>query len=102
MTCKEICLCHKGSGRLLDISAVRYVICLCNGMEYCCGSRSRIGPRNIKNKAKLRKQKKIRESKNKKRIMLSIQSTTVGQFQVYAESIICNWFLNIVNTIIIN
>jgi hypothetical protein len=38
----------------------------------CCGSRLRIGPRNIKNKAKLRKQKAIEEPKNKKNIMLSI------------------------------
>jgi hypothetical protein len=38
----------------------------------CCGYRLRIGPRNIKDKAKLRiKQKEMQESKNKKSIMLT-------------------------------
>ena len=41
----------------------------------CCGYKSRIGPRNMKFKAKLRmKQEEIQESKNEKNIMVSIQS----------------------------
>jgi uncharacterized Zn finger protein (UPF0148 family) len=40
----------------------------------CCGYRLRIGPRNIEDKAKLRKQKKIQEAKNIKNIILSIRS----------------------------
>ena len=51
---------------------------------------------------KIKKAKRYENLKNKKRIMLSIQSTTDDQFQVHADNIICNWFLNIVNTIIIN
>lgn len=106
MTCKEICLCHKGFGRYSighKRSQIFDLFMQWDGIFCpCCGSILRIGPRNIKNKAKLRKQKRYENLKNKKRIMLSIQSTTDDQFQVHADNIICNWFLNIVNTIIIN
>jgi hypothetical protein len=40
----------------------------------CCGRRLRIGPRNNKFKAKLRKQKKTEEVRNEKSIMLSTLS----------------------------
>jgi uncharacterized Zn finger protein (UPF0148 family) len=67
MTCKGICTDHKGSGRY----ATGHKRCqICDlFMQWdgvfcpCCGSRLRIGPRNIEDKAKLRKQRKIQESK---------------------------------------
>ncbi|HYY50897.1 MAG TPA: hypothetical protein VE643_08490 [Nitrososphaeraceae archaeon] len=79
MTCKGICIRHKGSGRYF-YGHKRCQICNLfvkwDGVFCpCCGSRLRIGPRNTTNKAKLRKQKKIQEeAKNKKNIILSIQS----------------------------
>ena len=78
MKCKGICLNHEASGRYAT-GHKRCQICdlfinwdgvFCP----CCSSRLRTGPRHTKNKAKLRKQKKMRESKNKKNIMLYIQS----------------------------
>ena len=55
MTYKEICLCHKGSGRY-STGHKRCQICdlfmQWNGIFCpCCGSRLGIGPRNIKNNA---------------------------------------------------
>ena len=76
MVCKGICIHHKASGRYAN-GHKRCQTCdlfvewdgvFCP----CCGSRLRIGPRNIKDKAKLRiKQKEMQESKNKKNIMLT-------------------------------
>jgi uncharacterized Zn finger protein (UPF0148 family) len=76
MPCKGICIHHKASGRYAN-GHKRCQTCdlfvewdgvFCP----CCGSRLRIGPRNIKDKAKLRiKQKEMQESKNKKNIMLT-------------------------------
>jgi uncharacterized Zn finger protein (UPF0148 family) len=76
MPCKGICIHHKASGRYANGHKrcqtcdlfVEWDEVFCP----CCGSRLRIGPRNIKDKAKLRiKQKKMQESKNKKSIMLT-------------------------------
>jgi uncharacterized Zn finger protein (UPF0148 family) len=76
MPCKGICIRHKASGRYANGHKrcqtcdlfVEWDEVFCP----CCGSRLRIGPRNIKDKAKLRiKQKKMQESKNKKSIMLT-------------------------------
>jgi uncharacterized Zn finger protein (UPF0148 family) len=76
MPCKGICIHHKASGRYAN-GHKRCQTCdlfvewdgvFCP----CCGSRLRIGPRNIKDKAKLRiKQKEMQESKNKENIMLT-------------------------------
>ena len=70
MTCKGICIRHKAVGRYIN-GHKRCQICnlfikwdgfFCP----CCSCRLRVGPRNIKDKAKLRKQKKIQECKEKK------------------------------------
>ena len=78
MPCKGICIHHKASGRYAN-GHKRCQTCdlfvewdgvFCP----CCGSRLRIGPRNIKDKAKLRikqKEMQMQESKNKKNIMLT-------------------------------
>ena len=74
MPCKGICIHHKASGRYAN-GHKRCQICdlfiKWDGVFCpCCGYRLRIGPRNIKDKAKLRiKQKEMQESKNKKSIM---------------------------------
>jgi hypothetical protein len=39
----------------------------------CCGSRLRTGPRNIEDKTRLRKQKKMQEAKIKRILFLSRQ-----------------------------
>ncbi|MFL6406847.1 MAG: hypothetical protein ACJ71F_07240 [Nitrososphaeraceae archaeon] len=76
MPCKGICIHHKASGRYAN-GHKRCQICdlfiKWHGVFCpCCGSRLRMGPRNIKDKAKLRiKQKEMQESKNKKSIMLT-------------------------------
>ena len=67
MTCKGICTDHKGSGRYAT-GHKRCQICdlfiQWDGVFCpCCGRRLRIGPRSFKFKAKLRKQRKIQESK---------------------------------------
>jgi hypothetical protein len=69
MTCKGICTRHKASGRYATGNK-RCQICELfiqwDGLFCpCCGSRLRIGPRNIKFKAKLRKQKDIEDKKVK-------------------------------------
>ena len=70
MTCKGLCICYKAVGRYIN-GHKRCQICnlfikwdgfFCP----CCSCRLRVGPRNIKDKAKLRKQKKIQECKEKK------------------------------------
>jgi hypothetical protein len=78
MTCKGICIYHKGSGRYATGNK-RCQICdlfvQWDGLFCpCCGRKLRIGPRSFKFKAKLRKQKAIEEPKSKKNIILSIES----------------------------
>ena len=78
MTCKGICIHQKASGRYVT-GHKRCQICdlfvqwegiFCP----CCGRRLRIGPRNFKFKAKLRKQKKMQGAKIK-RILFFIHTT---------------------------
>jgi rRNA maturation endonuclease Nob1 len=69
MTCKGICIRHKASGRYAA-GHKRCQVCELfiqwEGLFCpCCGSRLRIGPRNIKFKTKLRKQKDIEAKKVK-------------------------------------
>ena len=78
MTCKGICISHKASGRYATGNK-RCQVCVLfikwDGLFCpCCGYRLRIGPRNMKFKAKLRiKQKReIQEINNKKNIVLSV------------------------------
>ena len=78
MTCKELCIHHKALGRYATGNK-RCQICEIfiewdGAFCPCCGSRLRIGPKNTANKARLRKQKKIQESKNKKNIVLPMPS----------------------------
>jgi uncharacterized Zn finger protein (UPF0148 family) len=78
MTCKGICIRHKATSRYVTGNK-RCQICglfiKWDGVFCpCCGYRLRIGPRNMKFKAKLRKQKEIQKANNKKNIMLSIHS----------------------------
>ena len=70
MTCKGICIHHKALGRYATGNK-RCKICEMfiewDGVFCpCCGYRLRTRPRNMKFKAKLRKQKKIQDAKNKK------------------------------------
>jgi rRNA maturation endonuclease Nob1 len=66
MTCRGICIRPKASSRY----ATGHKRCQTCDMFIkwdgvfcpCCGSRLRIGPRNIKSNAKLRKQKRIEEA----------------------------------------
>jgi hypothetical protein len=78
MTCKGICIRHKASGRYVTGNKrcqVCEIFIKCDGIFCpCCSSRLRMGPRYIKFKAKLRKQKEIQESKNKKIVTLFIPS----------------------------
>lgn len=78
MTCKGICIHHKASGRYATghkrCQTCEIFIKWDGTFCPCCGRRLRIGPRSFKFKAKLRKQKEIQEAKNKKNLMLSIQS----------------------------
>jgi hypothetical protein len=87
MACKGICIDYKASGRYVT-GHKRCQTCdlfiewdgvFCP----CCGSRLRIGPRNIRNKAKLRKQKKIQKEKHNKNIIHGhtkhYYSLTIGQ-----------------------
>ncbi|MFL6461412.1 MAG: hypothetical protein ACJ71J_10810 [Nitrososphaeraceae archaeon] len=86
MPCKGICIHHKASGRYAN-GHKRCQICdlfiKWHGVFCpCCGSRLRIGPRNIEDKAKLRKQK----AKNKKSIMFM---STVSRKSLYDKDEIC-------------
>jgi uncharacterized Zn finger protein (UPF0148 family) len=70
VTCKGICIHHKALGRYVTGNK-RCKICEIfiewDGVFCpCCGYRLRTRPRNMKFKAKLRKQKKIQDAKNKK------------------------------------
>ena len=77
MTCKGTCIDHKGSGRYATGNK-RCQICDLF-MEWdgvfcpCCGSRLRTRPRNIEDKTRLRKQKKMQEAKIKRILFLSRQ-----------------------------
>ena len=79
MTCKGICIDHKALGRYA-IGSKRCQICdlfmQWDGVFCpCCGSRLRVGPRNTKNKAKLRiKQKRIEGVRNKTSIVFLARS----------------------------
>jgi uncharacterized Zn finger protein (UPF0148 family) len=79
MTCKGICIRHKATSRYVTGNK-RCQICELfikwDGVFCpCCGYRLRIGPRNMKFKAKVRKQKQVQEeANNKKNIVLSTQS----------------------------
>jgi hypothetical protein len=81
MACKGICIDYKASGRYVT-GHKRCQTCdlfiewdgvFCP----CCVYRLRTRPRNMKFKAKLRKQKKIQDAKNKKNIMLSINTNSI-------------------------
>ena len=77
MTCKGICIDHKGSGRYATGNK-RCQICdlfmQWDGVFCpCCGRRLRTGPRSFKFKAKLRKQKKMQGAKIKRILFLSTQ-----------------------------
>jgi hypothetical protein len=78
MPCKGICIHHKALGRYATGNKrcqVCEIFIKWDGIFYpCCGYRLSVGPKNLDDKAKLRKQKKIQEAENKKNIMLSIQS----------------------------
>src|ERR671932_331841 len=65
MTCKGICIRHKAVGRYIN-GHKRCQICNLfikwDGIFCpCCSSRLRTGPRNIEDKARLRKQRRIQE-----------------------------------------
>ena len=82
MTCKELCIHHKALGRYATGNK-RCKICEIfiewDGVFCpCCGHKLRTRPRNMKFKAKLRKQKKIQVTKNKKNIMLSINNNSIN------------------------
>jgi hypothetical protein len=77
MTCKGICIDHKGSGHYATGNK-RCQICdlfmQWDGVFCpCCGRRLRIGPRSFKFKAKLRKQKKMQGAEIKRILFLSTQ-----------------------------
>jgi hypothetical protein len=82
MTCKGICIHHKILGRYATGNKrcqIYEVFIEWDGVFCpCCGYRLRTRPRNMKFKAKLRKQKKIQDAKNKKNIMLSINTNSIN------------------------
>jgi hypothetical protein len=69
MTCKGICIHHKASGRYATENKrqIGDLFVQCDGLYCpCCERKLKIGPRSLRFKAKLRKQKAIEEPKNKK------------------------------------
>ena len=80
MTCKGVCIRHKALGRYINGNK-RCQICNLfikwDGIFCpCCGSRLRMGPRNMKFKAKLRikqKQKEIQEAQNRNHNNIALQ-----------------------------